>query len=155
RRALVDGDRACNRRARQYLVSGRHAGAGRARDPRILQARHRLGADPRLRSVQRHGRVWPRTHSADQGRLARHRSPASGRLNYAEIASGGESAAASCSTMSALFSPIITAATLVLPETTVGMIEASITRRPSKPRTRTRSSTTADGSGPMRQVEVG
>src|SRR5262249_27023045 len=38
---LVDADRARNRRARQYLVSRRHAGAGRVRDPGILQARHR------------------------------------------------------------------------------------------------------------------
>ena len=38
-------------------------------------------------------------------------------------------AAASASTISAPFSPIMTAAALVLPETTVGMIDASITRR--------------------------
>jgi len=56
------------------------------------------------------------------------------------------SVAASASTTSAPFSPIITAAALVLPDTTVGMIEASITRRRSKARTRKRSSTTAKGS---------
>ena len=39
---------------------------------------------------------------------------------------------ASSSTMSAPFSPIITAAALVLPDTTVGMIEASMTRNASK-----------------------
>ena len=72
-----------------------------------------------------------------------------------DIASGGASATASCNTMSAPFSPIITAAALVLPDTTVGMIEASITRSRSKSRTRRRSSTTAAGSEPMRQVEVG
>src|SRR5436853_5634808 len=57
--------------------------------------------------------------------------------------------------MSEAFSPIITQAALVLPETTVGMIDASATRRPSKPRRRRRSSTTAVTSEPMRQVEVG
>jgi hypothetical protein len=36
--------------------------------------------------------------------------------------------------MSAPFSPIITMAALVLPETTVGMIEPSTTRRRSIPR---------------------
>src|SRR5262249_11657102 len=76
------------------------------------------------------------------------------RQDHALIASGA-SAAASCNIMSAPFSPIITAAALVLPDTTVGMIEASITRSRSKPRTRRRSSTTAAGSEPMRQVEVG
>ena len=37
-----------------------------------------------------------------------------------------------CRIMSEAFSPIITQAALVLPETTVGMIEASATRRPVK-----------------------
>ncbi len=35
---------------------------------------------------------------------------------------------------------------LVLPEVIVGITEASITRKPSSPRTRRRSSTTANGS---------
>src|ERR1043165_6334655 len=58
---------------------------------------------------------------------------------------------ASCRIMSEAFSPIITQAALMLPETTVGMIEASATRRPSTPWTRKRSSTTAAKSEPMRQ----
>src|SRR6476661_38906 len=64
-------------------------------------------------------------------------------------------ALASCRIMSEAFSPIITQAALVLPETTVGMIEASATRRPWNPWTRSRSSTTAVTSEPIRQVEVG
>src|SRR3974390_2984011 len=64
----------------------------------------------------------------------------------------GAPPAASSRIRSAPFSPIITAAALVLPETRVGMIDASTTRRRSKPRTRRRSSTTAVASEPMRQV---
>ena len=57
--------------------------------------------------------------------------------------------------MSAPFSAIITTAAFVLPDTSAGMIEASTTRKPPIPRTRRRSSTTAVGSEPMRQVLVG
>jgi hypothetical protein len=48
--------------------------------------------------------------------------------------------------MSAPFSPIMIVAAFVLPDTTIGMIDASMTRKPARPRTRRRSSVTACGS---------
>ena len=57
--------------------------------------------------------------------------------------------------MSLAFSAIITTGALVLPDTSVGMIEQSTTRRPRTPCTRNRSSTTAIASRPMLQVPDG
>ena len=57
--------------------------------------------------------------------------------------------------MSDAFSPIMMAGALVLPEVMTGMIEASATRSPSMPWTRSLSSTTAIGSRPILQVPVG
>ncbi len=54
--------------------------------------------------------------------------------------------------MSAAFSPIITDAGGVLPDTSVGMIEHSTTRSPVKPSTFRRASTTAIASPPILQV---
>ena len=50
--------------------------------------------------------------------------------------------------------PIITVAALVLPETSVGITDASATYSPSRPRTRSPGSTTAPASTPMRQVRT-
>ena len=53
-------------------------------------------------------------------------------------------------------SPIMIVGPLVLPATSVGMIEASATRRPVVPCTRIETgSTTAPSSVPMRQVPTG
>src|SRR6516225_1055307 len=59
------------------------------------------------------------------------------------------------STMSAAFSPIIIDGALVLPDVSVGMIEASAIRRPAMPWTRSWASTTAIGSDPILQVPTG
>jgi hypothetical protein len=58
-------------------------------------------------------------------------------------------------TRSAQRSPIMIVAALVLPEMTVGMIEASATRSPVTPRTLSSGSTTAIASIPILQVLVG
>jgi hypothetical protein len=56
---------------------------------------------------------------------------------------------------SAAFSPIMIEGALVLPDVSVGMIEASATRRPSMPQTQSWSSTTASAFAPIRQVPKG
>src|SRR5262245_723590 len=72
------------------------------------------------------------------------------------LAQDHHAAAAACfSIMSAAFSPIMIEGALVLPEVSVGMIEASATRSPVTPRTCKWSSTTAIASKPILQVPTG
>ncbi len=49
----------------------------------------------------------------------------------------------------------MTVLALVLPDTTAGITEASATRSPAIPRTRSSGSTTAPSSSPIRQVQDG
>jgi hypothetical protein len=58
-------------------------------------------------------------------------------------------------TRSAAFSPIMMQGAFVLVETIVGMIDASATRKASRPRTRNSGSTTAPGSLPILHVPIG
>src|SRR5262249_18089230 len=99
--------------------------------------------------LERDGEGWPlrraRTTGGAGARNRRVLPPAA--LSQAQ--------AAVSSSRRAAFSPIMIDGALVLPDVSVGMIEASATRRPKMPRTRRLSSTTAVASLPILQVPTG
>ena len=93
----------------------------------------------------------PHEHLARAGRVDGDVSQQQ-RLRHAELDGGPHSAARR---RSAAFSPMSIVAACVLPPTMSGMIDASATRRPSMPRTRSSGSTTASSSMPILHVPTG
>jgi len=131
------------------LWSAHMARRPRARSAMALADRERLlTTRPRHPRAEDGGRVW--------GIFAIRRMVS----HWRQSAETGRSCsrmgqAAVFSIMSAAFSPIMIDGALVLPDVSVGMIEASATLRPAMPWTRSRVSRTAIGSAPILQVPTG
>ena len=125
-----------------------------ARAPESARRRHRRA--PR-RGPPAAGRRSARRRRRPRGRggtaLARHRAPPGrGRGARTSRPTPSRSPQASASRNSAARSPIMIDGAFVLPVVTIGMIDASATRRPSMPCTRSRGSTTAAASVPILHV---
>src|SRR5581483_1846283 len=133
--------------------------------PLVHQRRRLEVMDLRLRSLPRRAARGNPLELGDDDRLTaigEQRASGDERRRGAGDDDPHQAAAAYCGSrtassmiMAAAFSPIIVVGALVLPPTSVGMIDASHTRRPVTPRTRRRASTTAIGSTPILQVPTG
>ena len=136
------------------------------------------GTLPRSRTMQAngvssHSRIYPfaRLPHPEPGQVRLHREGGSGRHPDAlfpppgtenpgrspsvhhRLTTGNQ--AASSRIIAAPFSAIMIVGALVFPVVSVGITEASTTRKPPTARTRRRESTTLAGSSPMRQVPTG
>jgi hypothetical protein len=149
-----------DREARRHVVARRDVGdlrADRLDDPSRLVAHdagHREREAPlegERVAVADARRGGPHEHLARPGRVDRDVGQQQ-RLRHAELDGGPHSAARR---RSAAFSPMSIVAACVLPPTMSGMIDASATRRPSIPRTRSSGSTTASSSMPILHVPTG
>ena len=110
----------------------------------------------KLRGQSQWDAGWRNTHIQGIGDASRGQKK-SGRQRTAMVSDpeGLTPPHASSRIIAAAFSAIIRVGELVLPEVMVGMMEASATRRPARPRTFRRGSTTAVSSLPILQVPTG
>ena len=127
--------------------------AGEA-DGFMVSAAQIAGHVQRLRRLGGAGAAAPRAvpHRVHRRHVARPPRPAGGDVRAPRRR---ESQSRADRIRSAAFSPIMTLGACVWPRMIVGMIEASATRRPSTPRTRSCGSTTLASSLPIRQVPDG
>ena len=148
RRAAPSADRRSARRRRRRCVRAGIARVGverRLRSGRRASASFRSGRAGSGRAAPRRGRVYVARHSLEGGRRRLARPPRRRPPSAARCL--GSSAQASARMNSAARSPIMIDGAFVFPVVTLGITDASATRRPSTPWTRSRGSTTAGGVG--------
>src|SRR5215472_1083986 len=131
---------------------GRLIGQKRPLKPKeVSSIRVRLQLEGRKRDLALFNlAIDSKLRGCDQRREAVDEGPISGDRVRPDLQRG----CAAALIMSAPFSAIMMTDALVLPETIVGMIDASTTRSPSSPRTRNSSSTTPIGSLPILHVPM-